>query len=51
MSNVVVGFSFQAKRTLERVRIFELVYTNMANRQAHRTVLEEETATERKPAV
>jgi hypothetical protein len=36
---------FPAKRTFEHARIFDLVHTNMANRLAHRTALEEQPAT------
>jgi hypothetical protein len=32
---------FQAKRTVQHARIFDLVHTNMANRMAHRAVLEQ----------
>ena len=36
---------FPAKRTHEHARIFDLVHTNMANRLAHRTALEQRYAT------
>ena len=36
---------FPAKRTFEHARIFDLVHTNMANRLAHRTALEQQPAT------
>jgi hypothetical protein len=36
---------FPAKRTFEHARIFDLVHTNMANRLAHRTALEQQAAT------
>ncbi len=35
---------FPAKRTFEHARIFDLVHTNMANRLAHRTALEQRLA-------
>jgi hypothetical protein len=38
---------FPAKRTSEHARIFDLVHTNMANRLAHRTALEQKAAASR----
>ena len=35
---------FPARRTFEHARIFDLVHTNMANRLAHRTALEQQSA-------
>jgi hypothetical protein len=35
---------FPARRTSEHARIFDLVHTNMANRLAHRTALEQHPA-------
>jgi hypothetical protein len=35
---------FPARRTVEHARIFDLVHTNMANRLAHRAVLEQQPA-------
>jgi hypothetical protein len=37
---------FPTKRTTEHARIFDLVHTNMANRLAHRAVLEQKDAEE-----
>jgi hypothetical protein len=41
---------FPTKRTLAHARIFELVHTNMANRLAHRHVLEQPNVARQKPA-
>jgi len=41
---------FPAKRTVQHARIFDLVHTNMANRLAHRAVLERKDAAEQQPA-
>jgi len=41
---------FPTKRTGEHARIFDLVHTNMANRLAHRHVLEQKNATEQQSA-
>ena len=41
---------FPTKRTTQHAQIFELVHTNMANRFAHRAVLEQKNAAERQPA-
>lgn len=41
---------FPAKRTLDHARIFDLVHTNMANRLAHRHVLEQTNTAEQKSA-
>jgi hypothetical protein len=41
---------FPAKQTWEHARIFELVHTNMANRLAHRAVLEQKNAVEQQSA-
>ena len=41
---------FPIKRTMQHARIFDLVHTNMANRLAHRHVLEQTNAAEQKPA-
>jgi hypothetical protein len=38
---------FPTKRTSDHARIFDLVHTNMANRLAHRAVLEQKDAAER----
>jgi hypothetical protein len=41
---------FPTKRTTQHAQIFELVHTNMANRLAHRAVLEQKNAAEQQPA-
>jgi hypothetical protein len=41
---------FPTKRTEEHARIFDLVHTNMANRLAHRHLLEQKNATEHQSA-
>jgi len=41
---------FPTKRTGEHARIFDLVHTNMANRLAHRHVLEQKNAAEQQSA-
>jgi hypothetical protein len=41
---------FPTKRTTQHARIFDLVHTNMANRLAHRHLLEQTNAAEQKPA-
>ena len=41
---------FPTRRTTQHARIFDLVHTNMANRLAHRHVLEQTNATEHQSA-
>jgi hypothetical protein len=39
---------FPSKRTTQHARIFDLLHTNMANRLAHRAVLEQKNAEEQR---
>ena len=41
---------FPTKRTAQHARIFDLVHTNMANRLAHRAMLEQQNAADQQPA-
>jgi hypothetical protein len=41
---------FPIKRTTQHAQIFDLVHTNMANRLAHRAVLEQKNAAEQQSA-
>lgn len=41
---------FPSKRTTQHARIFDLVHTNMANRLAHRVVLEQKNQAEQQSA-